>query len=85
MASINLSLNGAAIKNSYNKVLEGALPTGSPTSCLWALFSVQAPLVNAFQNSGSNESILKVQDSGGKHTFSSLPRYASWRPPSVPS
>ncbi|KAF4122568.1 drebrin-like protein [Geosmithia morbida] len=64
MASINLSLNGAAIKNSYKKVLEGALPAGSPTSCLWALFSVQAPLVNAFQNSGSSESVLKVQDSG---------------------
>lgn len=66
MASLNLSTNGASIKSSYNVVVGGeAAASGSPTYAQWALFSVQAPLVNAFQDSGSKESVLKVQSTGG--------------------
>ncbi|KFA79649.1 hypothetical protein S40288_04095 [Stachybotrys chartarum IBT 40288] len=65
MASLNLSINGASIKSSYNAVVNGPPPSsGSPTYAQWALFSVQAPLLNAFQDSGAKESILKVQDTG---------------------
>ncbi|KAG6303380.1 hypothetical protein E4U09_000095 [Claviceps aff. purpurea] len=65
MASLNLSINGPSIKSSYNGVVNGPLPSsGSPTHAQWALFSVQAPLMNAFQDSGSKESILKVESTG---------------------
>ena len=68
MSSLNLSVNGASIKSSYNGVINGPAPSSSsPTYAQWALFSVQAPLVNAFQDSGNKESVLKVQDTGGKH------------------
>lgn len=66
MASLNLSINGPSIKSSYNAVVGGEAPaSGSPTYAQWALFSVQAPLANAFQDSGAKESILKVQSTGG--------------------
>ncbi|KAF4968934.1 hypothetical protein FSARC_3748 [Fusarium sarcochroum] len=65
MASLNLSINGPSIKSSYAGVVNGPPPTsGSPTYAHWALFSVQAPLMNAFQDSGAKESILKVQGTG---------------------
>ncbi|KAG5929589.1 hypothetical protein E4U53_002414 [Claviceps sorghi] len=65
MASLNLSINGPSIKSSYNGVINGPAPSsGSPTYAQWALFSVQAPLMNAFQDSGSKESILKVESTG---------------------
>ncbi|PHH59886.1 hypothetical protein CDD81_2405 [Ophiocordyceps australis] len=65
MASLNLSINGPSIKSSYNGVVNDALPASdSPTRAQWALFTVQAPLVNAFQDSGAKESILKVQSTG---------------------
>ncbi|KAK1239634.1 hypothetical protein MKX07_001088 [Trichoderma sp. CBMAI-0711] len=65
MASLNTSTNGASIKSSYNAVVGGEAPSsGSPTHAQWALFSVQAPLVNAFQDSGAKESVLKVQSTG---------------------
>ncbi|KAG6025024.1 hypothetical protein E4U41_001629 [Claviceps citrina] len=65
MASLNLSINGPSIKSSYNGVVNGPPPSsGSPTHAQWALFSVQAPLMNAFQDSGSKESILKVESTG---------------------
>ncbi|KAK4458896.1 hypothetical protein QBC42DRAFT_275728 [Cladorrhinum samala] len=65
MASLNLSINGPSIKSSYQGVINGpALPSGSPTAARWALFSVQAPLLNAFQDSGAKESILKVESTG---------------------
>ncbi|KAF5003003.1 hypothetical protein FDECE_10425 [Fusarium decemcellulare] len=65
MASLNLSINGPSIKSSYNGVVSGPLPASdSPTYAHWALFSVQAPLQNAFQDSGAKESILKVQGTG---------------------
>ncbi|KAF4998094.1 hypothetical protein FGRMN_3391 [Fusarium graminum] len=65
MASLNLSINGPSIKSSYNGVVNGPPPSStSPTYAHWALFTVQAPLMNAFQDSGAKESILKVQSTG---------------------
>ncbi|KAF5019890.1 hypothetical protein F66182_8094 [Fusarium sp. NRRL 66182] len=65
MASLNLSINGPSIKSSYNGVVNGPPPSSdSPTYAHWALFSVQAPLLSAFQDSGAKESILKVQSTG---------------------
>ncbi|KAK3984295.1 Drebrin-like protein [Cladorrhinum sp. PSN332] len=65
MASLNTSINGPSIKSSYQGVINGpALPAGSPTAARWALFSVQAPLLNAFQSTGAKESILKVESTG---------------------
>lgn len=65
MASLNLSTNGPSIKGSYNGVVNASLSSSSsPTFAHWALFTVQAPLVSAFQNSGSKESVLKVESTG---------------------
>ncbi|KAK0730550.1 hypothetical protein B0H67DRAFT_548481 [Lasiosphaeris hirsuta] len=65
MASLNLSINGPSIKSSYQGVVNGpALSSSSATFARWALFSVQAPLLNAFQDSASKESILKVENTG---------------------
>ena len=67
MASLNLSINGPSIKSSYQSVVNGPAPSSSsPTFAHWAPFSVQAPLLNAFQDSGAKESILKVESTGGK-------------------
>ncbi|KAL5614404.1 uncharacterized protein BROUX77_000241 [Berkeleyomyces rouxiae] len=63
MASLNLSANGPSIRSSYNAVLNASLSSSSPTHAHWALFSVQAPLANAFQDSGNKESVLKVEGS----------------------
>ncbi|KAI9651144.1 actin binding protein [Ciborinia camelliae] len=70
MASLNTSTNGPSIKSSYSGVVNSSAPSGaaasSPTYGQWALFSVSAPLVNAFQqDSGGKESVLKVQSTGG--------------------
>lgn len=70
MASLNTSTNGPSIKSSYQGVINAPPPSGSaansPTYGQWALFSVSAPLVNAFQqDSGGKESVLKVQSTGG--------------------
>ncbi|KAK5987656.1 Drebrin-like protein [Cladobotryum mycophilum] len=64
MASLNLSTNGPSIKSSYAGVVNGNVTSNSPTHAQWALFSVQAPLVNAFQDSGAKESVLKVESTG---------------------
>lgn len=69
MASLNLSTNGPSIKSSYQAVVNANLSSSSPTYGHWALFSVQAPLVNAFQNTGSKESVLKVETTGGAYPF----------------
>lgn len=71
MASLNLSTNGPSITKSYQSVVNASLPTGSaagsPTYGQWAVYTVSAPLVNAFQQeSGNKESVLKVQSTGGK-------------------
>lgn len=70
MATLNTSTNGPSIKSSYSGVVNSSAPSGaaasSPTYGQWALFSVSAPLVNAFQqDSGGKESVLKVQSTGG--------------------
>ncbi|KAI0485182.1 hypothetical protein GGR56DRAFT_662952 [Xylariaceae sp. FL0804] len=66
MASLNLSSNGPSIKSSYQGVVNAPAPPSGTSSTYgqWALFSVQAPLANAFQDSGSKESVLKVQTTG---------------------
>ncbi|KAK4229496.1 Drebrin-like protein [Podospora fimiseda] len=65
MASLNTSINGPSIRSSYQGVINGpALPAGSPTTARWALFSVQAPLANAFQESSAKDSVLKVESTG---------------------
>lgn len=69
MASLNTSTNGPSIKSSYNGVVNSPAPSGpaanSPTYGQWAIFSVSAPLVNAFQqDAGGKESVLKVQSTG---------------------
>ncbi|PHH49761.1 Drebrin-like protein [Ceratocystis fimbriata CBS 114723] len=63
MASLNLSANGPSIRSSYNAVLNAKLSSNSATFAHWALFSVQAPLANAFQDTGNKESLLKVEGS----------------------
>jgi len=70
MASLNLSTNGPSITKSYKSVVDASLPSGgaaaSPTYGQWAIFSVSAPLANAFQDAGNKESVLKVQSTGGE-------------------
>lgn len=67
MASLNLSINGPSIKSSYQGVINGpGLSSTSATAARWALFTVQAPLVNAFQSAAAKESILKVESTGGE-------------------
>lgn len=66
MASLNLSTNGPSIKSNYQSVINSTIPNGaSPTFAQWALFAVQAPLLNAFQDTGSKESVLRVESKGG--------------------
>ncbi|KAK3722205.1 actin binding protein [Vermiconidia calcicola] len=68
MASLNLSSNGPSITNSYNKIVSSQPASGAAASSSsygqWAVFSVQAPLVSAFQAESSKESVLKVQTTG---------------------
>lgn len=68
MASLNLSANGPSITNSYQKIVNSPPASGaaaaSPTYGQWAVFSVQAPLVSAFQSESGKESVLKVQTTG---------------------
>ena len=70
MASLNTSSNGPSIKSSYQSVVNSPPASGpaanSPTYGVWAIFSVSAPLVTAFQpDVGGKESVLKVQNTGG--------------------
>ncbi|OQO04222.1 hypothetical protein B0A48_10832 [Cryoendolithus antarcticus] len=68
MTSLNLSTNGPSISNSYNKIVNAPAPTGpaanSSTYGQWAVYTVQAPLVSAFQSESGKESVLKVQTTG---------------------
>lgn len=68
MASLNLSANGPSISASYQKIVNAPPPSGgaasSSTYGQWAVFSVQAPLVSAFQQESGKESVLKVQTTG---------------------
>jgi len=69
MAALNTSSNGPNITRSYQNVVNAPPPSGtqasSPTYGQWAVFSVAAPLVSAFQGDGGKESVLKVQSTGG--------------------
>jgi hypothetical protein len=68
MATLNTSSNGPSIKRSYENVVNSPPPknpqAASPTFAQWAVFTVAAPLVSAFQHDGGKESILKVQTTG---------------------
>lgn len=68
MAALNTSSNGPNITRSYQNVVNSAPPSGpqagSPTYGQWAVFTVAAPLVSAFQHDGGKESVLKVQSTG---------------------
>lgn len=69
MATLNLSTNGPSISKSYQSIVNAPPPSGpaasSPTYGQWAVFSVSAPLSNAFQqDSAGKESVLKVQSTG---------------------
>ena len=71
MSTLNLSTNGPSINKSFHSVIDAPLPTGpaasSPTYGIWAVFSVSAPLTNAFAPANvGGESVLKVQSTGGK-------------------
>lgn len=71
MATLNLSTNGPSITKSYQSVVNTPPPSGiasrSSTYGKWAVYSVSAPLANAFQqDAGAKESVLKVQSTGGK-------------------
>jgi len=78
MASLNTSINGPSIRSSYQGVVNApASSSGSPTYCNWALFTVQAPLLNAFQDSGAKESVLKVEGTGGLACSRSQLKYHS--------
>ncbi|KAF2146522.1 uncharacterized protein K452DRAFT_218628 [Aplosporella prunicola CBS 121167] len=68
MATLNTSSNGPNITRSYQAIVNAPLPSGaaagSPTYGQWAIFSVQAPLANAFVADTGKESVLKVQSTG---------------------
>lgn len=69
MATLNLSANGPSIRKSYENVVNAPAPAGAAASSTtygqWAVFTVQAPLVSAFQQDSGKESVLKVQSTGG--------------------
>ncbi|KAF2278219.1 uncharacterized protein EI97DRAFT_414550 [Westerdykella ornata] len=68
MATLNTSTNGPTITRSYQSIVNAPAPSGpkasSPTYGQWAVFTVAAPLVSAFQHDGGKESVLKVQTTG---------------------
>jgi hypothetical protein len=67
MTSLNLSTNGPSITKSYQSVVNSPAPpaAASSTFAQWAVFSVTAPLANAFAQDTNKESVLKVQSTGG--------------------
>ena len=76
MATLNLSTNGPSISKSYQSVVDSSPSSDSAaaksaTYAQWVIYSVSAPLINAFQQdfggeSGGKESVLKVQNTGGR-------------------
>ncbi len=76
MATLNLSSNGPSIQKSYQSIVNAAPskggPASSPTYGQWAVYSVAAPLVSAFQQDSGKESVLKVQSTGGRFLRSSI-------------
>ena len=83
MASLNTSANGPSISASYQKIVNAPAPTGAAASSStygqWAVFSVQAPLVNAFQQDGSKESVLKVQTTGEGELLDMIDEFSDGR------
>lgn len=76
MATLNLSTNGSSISKSYQSIINSAVwpstALKSPTYGQWVVYSVSAPLANAFQQDiGGKESVLKVQSTGGALSFES--------------
>ncbi|KAI4286672.1 MAG: hypothetical protein L6R35_004074 [Caloplaca aegaea] len=64
MATLNTSTNGPSISKSYHSIINAPSAPASKSSTYgqWAVFSVSAPLANAFQpDAGGKESVLKVQ------------------------
>ena len=82
MASLNLSTDGPSINRSYQAVVSSPWPSGtaasSPTYGIWAVFSVSAPLVSAFQQGSGKESTLKVQSTGGMFSSKYCCTHESW-------
>ena len=75
MAALNLSTNGPSISKSYQSVVNSSpssdIAAKSATHAHWVIYSVSAPLINAFQQdsggeSAGKESVLKVQNTGGR-------------------
>jgi hypothetical protein len=67
MASLDIS---PEIGRSYQKLVSGPAPNKpSPTYAQWAVFSVSAPLQNAFVQSSVKASTLKIHTAGGTSTF----------------
>ncbi|KAL8910460.1 MAG: hypothetical protein Q9171_004254 [Xanthocarpia ochracea] len=67
MATLNTSTNGPSISKSYQSIVNtpAVAASKSATYGQWAVFSVSAPLANAFQpDAGGKESVLKVQSTG---------------------
>lgn len=64
MASLDIQ---PEIGRAYQKIVSGA-PFNKPSSTYaqWAVFSVSAPLQNAFVQSSAKASTLKVQSAGGQ-------------------
>lgn len=71
MATLNTSSHGPSISKSYQSIINAPNIPASKSSTYghWAVFSVSAPLANAFQQDlGAKESVLKVQATGGSST-----------------
>ncbi|KAL8663791.1 MAG: hypothetical protein Q9202_003605 [Teloschistes flavicans] len=67
MATLNTSINGPSISKSYQSIVNAPVAAASKSTSYgqWAVFSVSAPLANAFQaDAASKESVLKVQSTG---------------------
>ncbi|KAI4161457.1 MAG: hypothetical protein LQ342_004860 [Letrouitia transgressa] len=67
MATLNTSSHGPSISKSYQSIINAPNIPASKSSTYghWAVFSVSAPLANAFQQDlGAKESVLKVQATG---------------------
>lgn len=70
MATLNTSAEGSTINRSYQSIVNAAPPSGpaasSSTYGQWAVYTVSAPLVSAFQQDSGKESTLKVQSTAGR-------------------
>ncbi|KAK5130894.1 hypothetical protein LTR08_001557 [Meristemomyces frigidus] len=79
MAALNTSSNGPAISASYQKIVNAAPGGSSRTSGQWAVYTVQAPLVSAFQQESGKESVLKVQTTGDGELLDLIDEFSDGR------